>query len=123
MRIFGKRIHLPPVVSFGLSKGAVYLGAGVVPILLFDASPRLGFWWFILFLAYVALLIWLRAKLLWRRERVVLLRDLGPEQFYAVFPREKKLDERRARRAAKRKARLVSKQSRRSAPVPWEPRR
>ena len=44
-------------MSFGLSKGAVYLGAGVVPILLFDASPRLGFRWFILFLAYVALLI------------------------------------------------------------------
>ncbi len=107
MRIFGRRIHLPPVVSFGLSKGAVYLGAGVVPILLFDASPRLGFWWFILFLAYVALLIWLRAKLLWRRERVVLLRDLGPAQFYAVFPREKKLDERRARRASQKRASVL----------------
>lgn len=123
MRIFGKKIYLPPLVTFALSKAAVYVGAGVVPILLIDASPRLGYWWFLLLMAYIALLIWLRAKLLWRRERVVLLRDLGPEQFYAVFPREKKRDERRARRAERKKRRLAYRQSRRAAPVPWEPKR
>ena len=94
-----------------------------MPILLIDASPRLGYWWFLLLMAYIALLIWLRAKLLWRRERVVLLRDLGEEQFYAVFPREKKRDERRALRDARKKARLAEKQRRSSPPVPWEPRK
>ena len=47
---------------------------------------------------------------------MVLLRDLGPEQFYAVFPREKKRDERRARRAARKKARRAQKR----ASVPWD---
>ena len=117
------KFYLPPMLSYALSKAAVYVGAGIVPILLFDNSEKLGFWWFLLLAGYISLLIWLRAALLWRRERVSLLRDLGEEQFYAAFPREKKRDERRARREARKLARKAKRQGTQAAPPPWEPRR
>ena len=117
------KFYLPPMLSYALSKAAVYVGAGIVPILLFDNSEKLGFWWFLLLVGYIALLIWLRAALLWRRERISLLRDLGEEQFYAAFPQEKKRDERRARREARKLARKAKRQGTQAAPPPWEPRR
>lgn len=112
-----RKVQLPPMVQYMLTKAAVLAGAGVVPILLFDASPRLGPWWFILVLAYLALLIWARAALLWRRERIVLRRDLGDEQFYAAFPRERRRDARRARW----EARQAKKRRKQQGSVPWEP--
>ena len=117
------KFYLPPMLSFAASKAAVYVGAGIVPILLFDHSEKLGFWWFLLLVGYIALLIWARAALLWRRERISLLRDLGEEQFYAAFPRERKRDERRARREARKLARKAKPQRAQAAPPPWEPRR
>ncbi len=117
------KFYLPPMLSFAASKAAVYVGAGVVPILLFDNSEKLGFWWFLLLAGYIGLLIWLRAALLWRRERIALLRDLGEEQFYAAFPRERKRDERRAKRQARRLASKAKRRRAQEAPPPWEPRR
>ena len=117
------KFYLPPMLSFAASKAAVYVGAGIVPILLFDHSEKLGFWWFLLLVGYIALLIWARAALLWRRERISLLRDLGEEQFYAAFPRERKRDERRARWEARKLARKAKPQRAQAAPPPWEPRR
>lgn len=117
------KYYLSPMLSFAASKAAVYVGAGIVPILLFDNSEKLGFWWFLLLAGYISLLIWARAALLWRRERVRLLRDLGEEQFYAAFPRERKLAQRRAKRAARKLARKAKRQGTQAAPPPWEPRR
>ena len=100
LKAWEKRIdqNMPPALRFALSKGAVYLGAGVVPILLFEYSPRLGYWWIVLLLLYIALLITVRVLILWPREKNALMNELGPEQFYALFPKEKKRDERRKKR-------------------------
>ncbi|MBQ5952175.1 MAG: hypothetical protein IJL66_08515 [Lachnospiraceae bacterium] len=102
-----KRIaeNTPAPLQYALSKGAVLVGAGVIPILIFEYSPVLGYWWGILLLLYIAALIFIRIRILWPREKAVLLHDLGPEQFYALFPKEKKRDERRQALQEKRAAR------------------
>ena len=97
-----RELNLPPALQFALAKGALYVGAGVVPILLLEYSPVLGVWWAILLTAYIGLLITLRVLVLWPRERNALIHDLGEEQFYALFPKEKKKAERRKKREQKK---------------------
>ena len=110
IKSFFKRLweNLPPMVQYALAKGSVFVGAGVVPILLFEYSPQLDFWWVVLLVFWIGLLIALRVLVLWPREKNALINDLGYEQFYALFPQEKKRDERRQRRKERREQKRLA---------------
>lgn len=96
-----KGFYLPPTLQFALSKG-VFLLALIPPILLFEHSQDLGYWWAALLLLYSAVLIYILSRISYRREMKVLRHDLGDEQFFRAFPAERRREERRVRRKQRR---------------------
>ena len=100
-----RRTHgtLPPLLRILPLALIVYVGALLPPILLMQNSRLLGPLWWVLLLLYAGALIYSLAWVLYRREMKYLRGQLGDEQFFARFPREKK-----------REARLKKKQDRKN---------
>ena len=80
------------------------------PILLLCWAEKLGRLWAILLIAYMTLLITAFAKILWSRQMVKLRYDLGDEQFFRAFPRERKKELRRKARQQRARQRRAERE-------------
>lgn len=70
-------------------------------IILFSYADRLGPCWMPILLAYFALLSFFYVRILRPRELARLRYQLGDEQFFELFPRERKREERQKARKAR----------------------
>ena len=95
------RKHMTPGVILALSYTATIV-LSLPALLLFCYADRLGLSWSILLFAYMGLLTASYAMIIRPREMAKLRYDLGDEQFFEIFPREKKKEQRRMERAGRK---------------------
>lgn len=97
--------NIPPSLQALIFVIPTFTLGSLPPILLFCSADKLGYWWTILLILYIAIIIAVAGIILYFREIRALRIILGDELFFKKFPREKKRYIRKLRREEKRKLR------------------
>ena len=106
LRVNGERMGYPAWLYFGaIATAAVVM---IMPVVLLVAfADRLGVWWAILLLLYLATLVVIHTKIVYPREMARMRFILGDEAFFLVYPEEKKKELKRREREKRRQERRV----------------
>lgn len=105
--------RIKPVFQFLLLFILYFCSVLIPPILLFDYSTRLGYWWGVLLAIYYSSITLVYIRIMLKREKVWIRQQLGAEQFYKLFPGELRREQREKLRAQQKKEKERERELRR----------